>query len=66
MEKIEVNGRKYRAVESLEPGKCGSCAFKKGFGCLLAEVKGDALSYCSGKHRLDGKSVQFVTDHQAG
>lgn len=64
METIEIRGHKYRAVDA-EPGKCGDCAFKNGFGCILAEVKGDALSYCSGKHRPDGKDMNFVPAHQA-
>lgn len=65
METVEVGGHKYHAVESSIPGKCGDCAFKNGFGCILAEVKGDALSYCSGKHRPDGKHLTFVPAHQA-
>lgn len=65
MEEIEINGHKYRAVESTTPGKCGTCAFKDGFGCALAQATRDALPYCSGKHRPDGKFVTFVPAHQA-
>lgn len=64
METIEIRGHKYRAIESATPGTCGSCAFKNGFGCLLTEVTGNALSHCSGEHRPDGKSVNFVLAHQ--
>lgn len=62
---VEVDGRKYVAVESPEPGRCGNCAFKKGFGCRLGEVKGSALPYCAGTHRSDGKHMNFVPAHQA-
>lgn len=62
---IEVRGHKYRAVEAAEPGRCGNCAFKNGFGCTLAEVKGNALSFCSGEHRPDGKYMNFLPAHQA-
>lgn len=65
MEEIEVAGHKYRAVGAAVPGRCGDCAFKKGFSCTLAEVKGNALSFCSGTHRPDGKDVNFVLAHQA-
>jgi hypothetical protein len=65
METVEINGHKYRAIEAPVVGECGNCAFKKGFGCLLAEAKGEALSYCSGKHRPDGKDMNFIPAHLA-
>lgn len=60
MEIIEVDGRKFRAVDSPKPGACGECALKQGFGCRLAEVKGTCLPYCSGAHRPDGKDVNWL------
>lgn len=63
MNEIEIDGHKYAAVESPAPGKCGNCAFKEGFGCKLAERTGNALAHCSGKHRPDGKDVNFVPAH---
>ena len=60
MNVVEVNGHKYRAHEAAEPGKCGNCSFKNGFGCLLEEVNGNALTLCSGKHRPDGKHMNFA------
>lgn len=63
MDEIEIDGHKYVAVESPEPGKCGNCAFKEGFGCKLAERTGNALAYCSGKHRSDGQDMNFVPAH---
>lgn len=58
---IELHGHKYRAIEAPIPGRCGNCVFKKGFGCALAEAKGNALSFCSGKHRPDRKDVNFLS-----
>lgn len=63
METIEVRGTKYRAIEAPLPGSCGNCAFKNGFGCILAEEKGNALVFCSGKHRPDKKDFNFVPAH---
>lgn len=64
-EEMEVRGRRYRAFESPVPGRCGNCAFKKGFGCALAEATGDALSRCSAQHRPDGRSMYWVPAHLA-
>lgn len=65
LDAIEIDGQKYCAIESPVAGKCGNCAFKKGLGCRLAEVKGSALPYCAGTHRQDGRDLNFIPAYSA-
>lgn len=64
-ETIQIKGQAYTAIDAPIAGRCGDCAFKNGFGCLLAEATESALAYCSGKHRADGKDKNFVLAHRA-
>jgi len=59
MDSVEIDGHKYVAKDGW-PGKCDGCALKDGFGCRLAAAYPDALSYCSGNRRADGRHMIFV------
>lgn len=54
---VDVGGHKFKAVDH-EAGKCGTCAFKDGFGCSL--WRDDSETNCQPAQRKDGRSVIWV------
>lgn len=55
---VDVGGHKLTAADH-EAGRCGTCAFKDGFGCSL--WRDDSETNCQPDQREDGRSIIWVS-----